>query len=151
MLPWPQSAWPESVPYRRVWRNQPFPAGRGSCLLPCHRAAPTARASGQRQQCRCRCRRSFAALRRFAHQSLHFAYRFAQADKHRATDDGMADMQLTDSCQASHWLHVVVIQGMAGIEAHPKAADCLASLTNLVELNQNSRRLVIGPLVMEGM
>ena len=51
----------------------------------------------------------------------------------------MADVQLAHRRQAGDRLHVVEVQGVPGVEAHPQADDCAAGGGNLVDLGEYRR------------
>src|ERR1700676_1941170 len=53
--------------------------------------------------------------RGFANQRLHLPDGLAQADKQRAADDGVADMQLAHAGERGQRVHVKVVERVSGV------------------------------------
>src|ERR1700716_2032576 len=67
----------------------------------------------------------------FANQRLHLPHGLAQADKQRAADDGVADMQLAHAGKRGNGLNVEVVERVSGVEAHSERANGRASIADL--------------------
>src|ERR1043165_8777659 len=90
-------------------------------------------------------------MSRLADQSFHLAHRFAQTDKHRATDDRVTDVQLPYTGERRDRLHIEVVERMAGVEAKPVSKYRRARRANSFELGYDGSALRIAAAGVKGM
>src|SRR5437764_216770 len=94
--------------------------------------------------------RTRGSTRCLHHQGFHLAHRLAHADEYGAADDGVADVQLAHAAQRSDGLDIEVVERVAGVEAHAKAADRIAGALDALELCDHLGALGVAALRVEG-